>query len=644
MSSSKDDMIDYSDDEGSPSNLNNPPTSSVWGNDFHRSDNSALPALPDTEDEDLINYSDNESVIPKEVAGPEFALRQLPGQGPEFQHVPGPGPESLKVANEVEMTDVGNPTEEPAPESLKPVAAAPEKTDKKVDDKAWCGPCKNRTGNGFAGHWTKSCPFAAESGFMEACARCGNLDHCVSFCPRLTWNGKKQVKIKDLYFYLVTCRKGLPPAIAEVDPRVIDPERWEKEVDYPQTPELARQRRQGVLNGTQPEKCDLNLWNELDVNTGEVLGPQIHPAHAHGNQHRCCDAVWYHPSQIQENTGSTSQSQQPSSKGKAGKDTTDSVLHGTIGGRIAKVARPEIPARGRGRGLGGSDRGRGLGRGREIAPRGGGSFGQPDQAWPAHSPVLPSRDEINPLLEFDRQEREERVQMLTLLMEAQTKSNHTFAAAMSARQHGPVGGVRDARSGGGAVPRRGGHGLDYPGHLPSRGRGGAPTRGRGGAPTRGRGGAPTRGYLGKKFLSIEERRARASQSGSQTFGQGGQQSLPPGLPALTFGEQGLPQRSARPAQAQGGQSLPPGLPALTFGEQGLPQRSAQPAQAQGGQNLPYGLPALTFGEQGLPLRSAQPAQAQGGQNLPAGPPYSTFGAQGTPHQNPGNPGGAPNQQ
>ncbi|KAF7867156.1 uncharacterized protein EAF02_009942 [Botrytis sinoallii] len=122
--------------------------------------------------------------------------------------------------------------------------------------------------------------------------------------------------------------------------------------------------------------------------------------------------------------------------------------------------------------------------------------------------------------------------------------------------------------GGGAVPRRGGHSLDYPGHLPSRGRGGAPTR----------------GYLGNNFLTREERRARASQSGSQTFGQGGQQSLPPGLPALNFGEQGLPQRSARPAQAQGGQ------------------------------------------------------------NLPAGPPYSTFGAQGTPHQNPGNPGGAPNQQ
>ncbi|KAF7910299.1 uncharacterized protein EAE98_012116 [Botrytis deweyae] len=633
MSFSGRDINDYSDEEDSPSNSNFLPAHLLEGNLFHSSDTSTLLAVTGQEGKSgsAIKVVVPQPALPKQFPGqgpefqqypgqgpefqhvpgqgpefqqypgqgpefqqypgqgpefqqypgqgpefqqypgqgPEFQhvpgqgpeFQQYPGQGPEFQHVPGPGPESPKVANEVEMTDVGNPTEEPAPESLKPVAPAPEKTDKKVDDKAWCGPCKDRTGNGFAGHWTKSCPFAAESGFMEACARCGNLDHCVSFCPRLTWNGKKPVKIKDLYFYLVTCRKGLPPAIAEVDPRVIDPERWEKEVDYPQTPELARQRRQGVLNGTQPEKCDLNLWNELEINTGLTLGLQIHPAHAPGGEHRCCDALWYHPSQTQESTGSASQAEQPSRKSKAGKDTTDSILHGTVGGRIAKISRQEI-----------LPRGRGFGRGRGIASRGGGYSGEPDQAQPAYSPPLPSQDEYQALIELENKQAEERRELMSSFRKAHTKRQIPLTT-MSAHQPGPVGGLRGARFGGDAVPRRGGHGLDYPGHLPSRGRGGAPTR----------------GYLGNNFLTRSERRARALQSGSQTFGQGGQ-------------------------SRQSRQSLPPGLPALNFGEQGLLQRSARPAQAQGGQNLP------------------------------AGSPSSTFGAQGTPHQNPGNPGGAPNQQ
>lgn len=434
---------------------------------------------------------------------------------------------------------------------------------------------------------------------MEACARCGSLDHCVSFCPRLTKNGTKPVKRKGLYFFLVTCRTGLPPAIAAVDPRVIDPERWEKEVEYPQTPALARHRREGVLNGTLPGRLDLNLWNELDVNTGLSLGLQIHPAHAPGGQHRCC----YRPSQTQENTGSTSQAEQPSRKSK---DTTDSVLHATIAGRFFRTSRPEISTRGRGRGLGESDRGRdlgrgrgrglaeidrgtGFGRGRGVAPRGGGDLSDFGKTQPLSTLSLPSQDEFHSILELNKQHTEERLKLMNFIMEAQTKSQTALATAMSARRYDSVGGVHDASFEVDGVPRHGGsHGLEYPGHLPSRGRGGAPRR----------------GYLGTRFLAIEERRARDSQLGSQTLGQGGQSQLY-------------------------------GLPALQFGEQGLPIRSVQ---------LPYGLPALQFGEQGLPIRSVQPAQAQGSPTLPAGPPSSTFEAQGTPHQNSGNPGGAPNQQ
>ncbi|KAF7957215.1 hypothetical protein EAE96_002805 [Botrytis aclada] len=140
---------------------------------------------------------------------------------------------------------------------------------------------------------------------------------------------------------------------------------------------------------------------------------------------------------------------------------------------------------------------------------------------------------------------------------------------MRARQPGPVGGVRDARFGVDARPKRGGiQGLEYPGHLPSQGRGETPTG---------------RGYFGKKFLTPEERRARALQWGNQTDRQGGQSRLS-------------------------------GLPALRFAVQGVPQGPVQPAQVQG--------------DQALPARTAP----------------STFGAQDTPHQDSGNPGGAPSQQ
>ncbi|TGO35067.1 hypothetical protein BHYA_0171g00030 [Botrytis hyacinthi] len=94
---------------------------------------------------------------------------------------------------------------------------------------------------------------------------------------------------------------------------------------------------------------------------------------------------------------------------------------------------------------------------------------------------------------------------------------------------------------------------EYPGHLP----------------TRGGSCAPTRGYLEKKLLTLEERRARASELGSQIVGQG-RQSLPHGQPALNFGEQGLLKRSVQ---------LPYGLPDLKFGVQGI---------QQGGQSLPTG--------------------------------------------------------
>ncbi|KAF7957214.1 hypothetical protein EAE96_002804 [Botrytis aclada] len=267
----------------------------VEENLFHSSDTSALLAVTDQEDK---SGSAIKVVVPQPALqkqfpgqGPEFQQlfsgqgpvhqKPFPGQGPVYQRrfpgqgsvhqkaFPGPRPDFPKIANEEEMVDTENPTVEVASEHLTPAAPA-QNTDKKIDEKMWCGP----------------------------------------FCPRLTLNGKKQVKIKDLYFFLVTCRKGLPSAIAEVDPRVIDPERWEQEVEYPQTPKIARERRAGVLNGTLPEKFDLNLWHELDVNTGLSLGPQIHPAHAVGGQHRCYDAGWIHPSQNQEKIGSFANSRE----------------------------------------------------------------------------------------------------------------------------------------------------------------------------------------------------------------------------------------------------------------------------------------------------------------------------------------------
>ncbi|TGO68922.1 hypothetical protein BOTNAR_0018g00450 [Botryotinia narcissicola] len=450
MTSSRRGINDYFDEEGSPSNSNSLPADLLEGNFFYSSDTSAFLAVTDQEDESgsAMKVIVPQTALQKQLPGPgsEFQehvpgprpkfQKQFPGQGPEFQEqFPGQGPESPNVANEVEMADAENLPEKPVSESLKPAAPASENT-KKISDKAWCGPCKNRTGNGFVGHWTRSCPFAAESGFMEACARCGSLDHCVSFCPRLTWNGKKPAKTKDLYFFLVTSRQGLPPPISEVDPRVIVREKWEKEVEYPQTPALARRRREGVLNGTLPGRLDLNLCNVLDVNTGLSLGLQIHPAHVPGGQHRCCDAIWYHPSQTQENTGSTSQAEQPSRKSKAGKDTTDLVLHGTMGGRIAKIPRLETQARG-------GDRG--------------------------HAASISSQKKFDFLLgEFDRQQTRKRHNLLNRFEATQKERRSIFVSEIIARIQGTFGEARGATSGLDADLRRvEGHGLEYPVHLPS---------------------------------------------------------------------------------------------------------------------------------------------------------------------------------
>ncbi|KAF7903848.1 hypothetical protein EAF00_001183 [Botryotinia globosa] len=376
--------------------------------------------------------------------------KHVPGPRPEFpQQIPGQGPESPMVANEVEMADAENPPVEPVSDSLKPAAPAPQNT-KKISDRAWCGPCKNRTGNGFVGHWTRSCPFAAESGFMEACARCGSLDHCVSFCPRLTWNGKRPVKIKDLYFFLVTSRQGLPPAVAEVDPRVIDRERWEKEVEYPQTPALARHRREGALNNTLPGRLDLNLWNELDVNTGLSLGLQIYPAHIPGE-------YWL-------NITSRAAKQKKQSWSRS-----DSVLHGTMGDVIAKIPRRETQTRGGDRGREESDRGGGFGHGREAAPRGSGNFGVFDQTQRSHLPSLSSQKKFDFLLgEFDRQQTRERHNIFNWFEATQKERRSMFVSEIIARIQGTFGEVRGATSGLDADPRRGeGHGLEYPGHLPS---------------------------------------------------------------------------------------------------------------------------------------------------------------------------------
>ncbi|THV48376.1 hypothetical protein BGAL_0252g00080 [Botrytis galanthina] len=549
MSSSRRGINDYFDDEGSASNSDFLPPGLLEENLFYSSDISALLAETDQEDKSgsAMTAVVSQPALQKHVPGPgpEFQKhlpgqgpefqKHLPGQGPEFQkhlpgprlefqnqftgprpefqkhlpgprpefqkHLPGPRPESPKFASEVEMADAENPPEKPVSESLKSAASAPEKTDKQISSKVWCGPCKNRTGNGFVGHWTKSCPFAAESGFMEACARCGDLDHCVSFCPRLTWNGKKPAKIKDLYFYLVTCRTGLPPAIAEVDPRVIDPERWEKEVEYPQTPALARHRRSGVLNGTLPGKFDLNLWNELDVDTGLSLGLQIHPAHAPGGQHRCC----YHPPQTQENTGSASQAEQPSRKSKARKDTTDSVLHGTMGGRIAKIPRRGIQAQGGYRSQEDSDRGEGLGRGREVAARGSGNFGGLDQTQrPCLSPLL-TQDEFDRMLDdFDQRQIRERHNIIKWFDEGQKQKRSVFVNEIIARRQGTFGEVRGATSGLDAGPRRGeGHGLEYSGHLSSQSGRSAPVN---------------RQHPGRESLT-PERLTRSLQSRNQTHRQ-----------------------------------------------------------------------------------------------------------------------------
>ncbi|TGO08815.1 hypothetical protein BTUL_0191g00250 [Botrytis tulipae] len=545
MSSSRRGINDYFDEEGSPSNSNFLPADLLEGNFFYSSDTSTLLAETDQKDKSgsAMTAVVSQPALQKHVTGPGPALQKhvtgpgpefqkhitgpgpefrkhITGQGPEFhQQIPGPRPESPKVTNEVEMADAENPPEKPVSESLKPAAPAPEQTDKKISDKAWCGPCKNRTGNGFVGHWTRSCPFPAESGFMEACARCGSLDHCVSFCPRLTCNGKKPVKIKDLYFFLVTSRQGLPPAIAEVDPRVIDRERWEKEVEYPQTPALARHRREGVLNGTMTEKCDLNLWNELNVNTGLALEPQIHPAHIPGGRHRCCDARRHHPSRIQDNTSSTSQAEQPSRKSKAGQDTSDSVLHGTKGGRIAKISRRETQARGGDRGREESDRGGGFGHGREATPRGSGNFGGFDQTQRPQFPSLSSQEKFDFLLgDFDRQQTRERHNMLNLFEATQKERRSMFVSEIIARIQGTFGEVRGATSGLDADPRRGeGHGLEYPGHLPSHSGSDAPVN---------------RQHLRRGSL-IPERLTHGLQSGNQTHGQDAY-TLPAGTQSSAF--------------------------------------------------------------------------------------------------------------
>ncbi|KAF7925994.1 uncharacterized protein EAE97_010294 [Botrytis byssoidea] len=480
MTSSRRGINDYFDEEGSLSNSNSLPEDLLEGNFFYSSDTSALLAVTDQEDE---------SGSAMKVIVPQTALQKhVPGPRPKFQkQFPSQGLESPKVANEMDMADAENPPEEPVSRVSNPQYQHPRTLKKSVTK--------------LGAVLVKTEP----NGLMEACARCGSLDHCVSFCPRLTWNGKKPVKIKDLYFFLVTSRQGLPPAISEVDPRVIDRERWEKEVEYPQTPALARHRREGVLNGTLPGRLDLNLWNELDVNTGLSLGLQIHPDHVPGGQHRCCDAVWYHPSQTQENTGSTSQAEQPSRKSKAGKYTTDSVLHGTMGGRIAKIPRRETQARGGDRGGEESDRGGGFGHGREAAPRGSGNFDGFDQTQRPHLPSLSSQKKFDFLLgEFDRQQTRERHNMLNRFEATQKERHSIFVSEIIDRIQGTFGEVRGATSGLDADLRRGeNHGLEYPGHLPSHSGSDAPVN---------------RHHLRRGSLT-PERLTHGLQSGNQAHGQ-----------------------------------------------------------------------------------------------------------------------------
>ncbi|TGO55285.1 hypothetical protein BCON_0094g00010 [Botryotinia convoluta] len=179
---------------------------------------------------------------------------------------------------------------------------------------------------------------------------------------------------------------------------------------------------------------------------------------------------WYYPSQTQESIGSTSHAERPSRGSKAGKDATDSVPHGTIGGRIAKIPRREIQARGGGRGCAESDGGGGFGHGREVAPRGSGNFGEFDQAQPPYLPSLSSQDEFDLSLdEFDQRQMKERQNMMTWFAAAQKQKRSIFVSGMIARGQGTVDEVHGATSGLHAGPRRGeGHGLEYPGHLPSR--------------------------------------------------------------------------------------------------------------------------------------------------------------------------------
>jgi hypothetical protein len=127
------------------------------------------------------------------------------------------------------------------------------------------------TSCGAVDHRFARCPNAPvnNEGYVEGCGGCNALDHAVTECK------VKKLKPRDLYFYLVTCRNGLPPMVASQDPREVCPTRWGESPHRPIPPSvaLARARSQDV---SPVSEFDLSRWDHRNRFGNYILDRQIH--------------------------------------------------------------------------------------------------------------------------------------------------------------------------------------------------------------------------------------------------------------------------------------------------------------------------------------------------------------------------------